>query len=67
MNDCEIREKIKEITFVIQLILQVLKNLMQGLEFLLMVLFVEAACCVCVCVCVRACVCMNEGRETKEK
>ena len=67
MNDCEIREKIKEITFVIQLILQVLKNLMQGLEFLLMVLFVEAACCVCVCVCVRVCVCVNEGRETKEK
>ena len=67
MNDCEIREKIKEITFVIQLILQVLKNLMQGLEFLLMVLFVEAACCVCVCVCVRVFVCVNEGRETKEK
>ena len=67
MNDCEIREKIKEITFVIQLILQVLKNLMQGLEFLLMVLFVEAACCVCARVCVRARVCMNEGRETKEK
>jgi hypothetical protein len=67
VNDCEIREKIKEITFVIQLILQVLKNLMQGLEFLLMVLFVEAACCVCVCVCVRVCVCVNEGRETKEK